>query len=75
MRRRTAPLLPRTPGARAGSAMRWRTPQITVRIVDGDEGRAEPRLPPQDYATNVLTFAHDDQSRWPRRPGAVRRSW
>jgi hypothetical protein len=36
---------------------------ITVRVVDGDEGRALNRdYRHKDYATNVLTFAYDDQS-------------
>lgn len=35
--------------------------QLTVRIVDADEGRALNRdFRDKDYATNVLTFAYDD---------------
>src|SRR5690606_10111897 len=38
-----------------------RDARVTVRIVDGREGRAvNRRLRGRDYATNVLTFVYDD---------------
>ena len=46
--------------------------EITVRIVGAEEGQQLNRdYRHKDYATNVLTFDYQ-QSRWCRRPGAVR---
>ena len=66
---------PRCPGTRwrAGSATRWTSDaEITVRIVDAEEGQALNRdYRHKDYATNVLTFDYDETPLM-RRPGAVR---
>ncbi len=47
--------------------------EITVRIVDAEEGQALNRdYRQRDYATNVLTFDYTQETRGDRRPGAVR---
>ena len=70
---RTAPRC-RGTAWRAGSATRWRSRrEITVRIVDADEGRRLNReYRGKDYATNVLTFDYAQAPVVHGRPGAVR---
>jgi probable rRNA maturation factor len=47
--------------ARVASAALERNAQVTLRVVDGHEGRAlNRRYRGRDHATNVLTFVYDD---------------
>jgi probable rRNA maturation factor len=54
--------LPKRPAlARIASAALERDADVTLRFVDGREGRAlNRRYRSRDYATNVLTFVYDD---------------
>ena len=53
----------RVPGSFAATLPLQRDVQIVLRIVDESEGRAlNKNFGGKDYATNVLTFVHDDES-------------
>ena len=78
MRRRAAPRAScRATASRAGCAPRCEAPaEITVRIVDADEGRALNRdYRGKDYATNVLTFDYAARAAWSWPTWCCARRW